>query len=266
MRASHPVPERHLRGPHPRQAHCRCHPVPLPPAVGCCRIWASWPSRSLRSRSSCRRRNHAARSCPLEQQLANQALHQRRLRIEHVNSSVKRCRIVGRVSRSADKGSVSFASRLRGVDQPVTALEGVFSPLSTDRWPACERKVSARISVLRHEITSALTATIIKRRRFLDRLRLGPRRHPIQQHLFQRPHVIRHYPPPSPVYTAATPSLSHGRWWLQGSATAGANWRGARQNCDTPGTTPTDPASPLRPGTGCSPGARSPPRAGGCRG
>jgi len=28
------------------------------------------------------------------QHLANQALHQRRLRIEHVNSSVKRCRIV----------------------------------------------------------------------------------------------------------------------------------------------------------------------------
>ena len=28
------------------------------------------------------------------QQVANQALHQRRLRIEHVNSSVKRCRIV----------------------------------------------------------------------------------------------------------------------------------------------------------------------------
>ena len=29
-----------------------------------------------------------------EQQLANQALHDRRLRIEHVNSSVKRCRVV----------------------------------------------------------------------------------------------------------------------------------------------------------------------------
>jgi hypothetical protein len=29
-----------------------------------------------------------------EQQRAHQALHQRRLRIEHVNSSVKRCRIV----------------------------------------------------------------------------------------------------------------------------------------------------------------------------
>jgi hypothetical protein len=30
----------------------------------------------------------------LEQQLTNQALHHRRLRIEHVNSSVKCCRIV----------------------------------------------------------------------------------------------------------------------------------------------------------------------------
>jgi hypothetical protein len=29
-----------------------------------------------------------------EQELTNQALNQRRLRIEHVNSSVKRCRIV----------------------------------------------------------------------------------------------------------------------------------------------------------------------------
>jgi hypothetical protein len=35
----------------------------------------------------------------LEEYLANQALHQRRLRIEHVNSSVKRCRIVKDWSR-----------------------------------------------------------------------------------------------------------------------------------------------------------------------
>jgi hypothetical protein len=36
-----------------------------------------------------------------EEQRANQALHQRRLRIEHVNSSVKRCRIVkDRIVRS----------------------------------------------------------------------------------------------------------------------------------------------------------------------
>ena len=31
---------------------------------------------------------------PVEEKLANQALHHRRLRIEHVHSSVKRCRIV----------------------------------------------------------------------------------------------------------------------------------------------------------------------------
>jgi hypothetical protein len=31
---------------------------------------------------------------PFEEQRANQALHARRLRIEHVNSSVKRCRMV----------------------------------------------------------------------------------------------------------------------------------------------------------------------------
>ena len=31
---------------------------------------------------------------PLEEKLTNQTLHYRRLRIEHVNSSVKRCHIV----------------------------------------------------------------------------------------------------------------------------------------------------------------------------
>jgi hypothetical protein len=31
---------------------------------------------------------------PVEQKLANQAMHQRRLRVEHVHSSVKRCRVV----------------------------------------------------------------------------------------------------------------------------------------------------------------------------
>src|SRR2546427_3993483 len=38
------------------------------------------------------------RELTLEEKLANQALHHRRRRIEHVNSSVKRCRIVGGVS------------------------------------------------------------------------------------------------------------------------------------------------------------------------
>ena len=40
----------------------------------------------------------------LEQDLANQALHQRRLRIEHVNSSVKRCRMVKDRSRLWQEG------------------------------------------------------------------------------------------------------------------------------------------------------------------
>jgi hypothetical protein len=41
----------------------------------------------------------------LEQDLANQTLHQRRLRIEHVNSSVKRCRIVKDRMRLWKEGS-----------------------------------------------------------------------------------------------------------------------------------------------------------------
>jgi len=40
----------------------------------------------------------------LEQHLANQALHQRLLRIEHVNSSVKRCHIVKDRSRLWKQG------------------------------------------------------------------------------------------------------------------------------------------------------------------
>ena len=39
-----------------------------------------------------------------EQQRANQALHQRRLRVEHVNSSVKRCRIVHDICRLRKAG------------------------------------------------------------------------------------------------------------------------------------------------------------------
>ena len=66
--------------------------IPYLPGVGCCRIWASGvhapqveilvPMKKPRGKLT------------LEQQRANQALHHRRLRIEHVNSSVKRCRIV----------------------------------------------------------------------------------------------------------------------------------------------------------------------------
>ena len=44
-------------------------------------------------------KNPRGQELPLEQQGANQALHPRRLRIEHVNSSVKRCRLVKDRSR-----------------------------------------------------------------------------------------------------------------------------------------------------------------------
>ena len=67
--------------------------IPYPLRAGCYRIWASWPSRSRRWRSSCRPRTRG-QELTQEQEWANQALNQRRLRIEHVNSSVKRCRIV----------------------------------------------------------------------------------------------------------------------------------------------------------------------------
>src|SRR3954466_11410784 len=41
----------------------RQHLIPYQPEAGCCRISASWPSRSPRWRSSCRRGNHRARTC-----------------------------------------------------------------------------------------------------------------------------------------------------------------------------------------------------------
>src|SRR5215471_2785914 len=43
---------------------------------------------------SCRAKKPRGAELTREQHLTNQALHQRRLRIEHVNSSVKRCGIV----------------------------------------------------------------------------------------------------------------------------------------------------------------------------
>jgi hypothetical protein len=68
--------------------------IPYLRGAGSCRIWASWRLRSPRWRSACRRRNPRGQELTREQHRTNQALHQRRLRIEHVNSSVKRCRIV----------------------------------------------------------------------------------------------------------------------------------------------------------------------------
>jgi len=57
--------------------------LPSGEALGCHRVEILMPTKKPRGQELTR-----------EQQRANQALHHRRLRIEHVNSSVKRCRIV----------------------------------------------------------------------------------------------------------------------------------------------------------------------------
>ena len=49
-----------------------------------------------------------------EQQRAHQALHQRRLRIEHVNRSVKRCRIVTDRLRLWKQGGCDLGMELGG--------------------------------------------------------------------------------------------------------------------------------------------------------
>jgi hypothetical protein len=62
-----------------------------------------------------------------------------------------------------------------------------------------------------------LNATMLNSRRFLDRLRLGPRRHSEQQHFFQRPDVIgqasRHRWRTRPPHLGR--ALAVGRNWLR---------------------------------------------------
>ena len=74
-------------------------PGPMPPRIpyrrgaGSCRIWASWRARSPGGVLMPTKKPHGT-ELTLEHQRAHQALTQRRLRIEHVHSSVKRCRMV----------------------------------------------------------------------------------------------------------------------------------------------------------------------------
>ena len=74
-------------------ASLRRHPIHSRPGADCYRISASWPSHFL-SRDLDADEETRGQELTREQHMANQALHHRRLRIEHVNSSVKRCRIV----------------------------------------------------------------------------------------------------------------------------------------------------------------------------
>ena len=52
-------------------------------------------------------------------------------------------------------------------------------------------KTSSSAVGLQRDTPWTLNATMRNSRRFLNRLRLGPRRHPKAQHLSQRPHMVR---------------------------------------------------------------------------
>ena len=77
----------------------------------------------------------------------------------------------------ADNVSRRLPYRLRRLNQPV---------MGPPNWFSIPR------STLLSSIRSArppLSSTIIDRHPVLNRLRLRPRRHPVEQHLFERPHM-----------------------------------------------------------------------------
>ena len=78
---------------------------------------------------------------------------------------------------AADNVSRPLLCRLREVNQPVLSAPGRFltprAILLTTLWA----------------YASPSTPRSANRRHVLDRLRLGPRRHPVEQHLFERPHM-----------------------------------------------------------------------------
>ena len=65
---------------------------------------------------------------------------------------------------------------MAALSRSVSLKTGFQDPVHAS-WPASEHP-------------EHLNTTIINRHRFLDRLRLGPRWHAIQQHLFERPDAI----------------------------------------------------------------------------
>ena len=80
--------------------------------------------------------------------------------------------------RLADIVSGPLPSRLRRLTQPVMSPPNRFS---TPRSPRLACHLSTR---------EPLHIPILNRHPVLDRLRLGPRWHPVEQHLFERPDVI----------------------------------------------------------------------------
>jgi hypothetical protein len=87
--ADYPFPQRNRWRACPRQARCRCNPYPLPAGSRLLQdlgfVAFTLPGVEKKPRGQL---------LTLDQQRVNQSLHDRRLRIEHVNSSGKRGRIV----------------------------------------------------------------------------------------------------------------------------------------------------------------------------
>jgi hypothetical protein len=82
----------------------------------------------------------------LEQRVANRALYHRRLRIEHVNSSIKRCRIVKgpasfvetRSPRSGD-GDLLCPAQLPGTPRPMETDDLIRINSTPVRWVCASR-------------------------------------------------------------------------------------------------------------------------------
>ena len=79
-------------------------PIPDPRAVGCSRIWASRRSRSDQVEILMPTRKPRGRALTRRQKAANRRIARHRVRIEHVNSRVKRCRMVHDTCQAPEGG------------------------------------------------------------------------------------------------------------------------------------------------------------------
>lgn len=70
------------------------HRIPYQKAVSCSKIWVFKALRSMVSRSLNHTRNHSGKELTEAQKAENKSISHRRVRIEHIICSVKRCRIV----------------------------------------------------------------------------------------------------------------------------------------------------------------------------
>src|SRR5215475_1219334 len=138
--------------------------------------------------------------------------------------------------RPADNVLRPFLCRLREVNQPVLSAPGRFL---TPRSIPVGHPLGVR---------QPLNTTIIKPALCFRPSAAGATAAPERVTPLSTSTHDPSTPPPLPGCTAATPSLSHGRWWQAVRRVAGADSHEATQSCDRLGTGSTDLASLLRPG------------------